>query len=245
MSIDRVTPHQARCRILPWLAASVLATATLVAAGSEIEPVEHILETARTFLTESLDADQHAETQIEIGRLDSRLRLAHCDEPLTAQFAPGSRAQGSTTVNIRCSIPVAWSVFVPARVERYSQVVIASKPLARLQVLQPNDVRLERTETSKLASGYFEDPAAIMGMRARRAVTAGQVLTPHHVTQQMLVERGQQVTLFSAKPGLTVRMSGEALEDGVAGQRIRVRNRSSKRIVEGYIEPSGAVRVAL
>jgi flagella basal body P-ring formation protein FlgA len=208
------------------------------------EPLERILETARTFLTDSLTTDERVETRVEIGQLDNRLRLTRCAHPPTAQLAPGARAVGNGTVNVRCSEPVAWSIFVPVRVERYTEVVVVAKALSRQQIIQPGDVRLERLESTQLAHGYFDEIASVIGQQTKRALTPGEVLSDAHVVAPKLVARGQQVTLFSARPGLTVRMKGEALEDGAVGQRIRVRNRTSKRIVEGYVEPSGAIRVA-
>ncbi|MBK5962728.1 flagella basal body P-ring formation protein FlgA [Thiocystis minor] len=223
---------------------STLTTGTIRAADEPTEPLERILETAHAFLADSLKTDASVETRIEIGQLDSRLRLARCARAPTAELAPGARTGGNGTVNVRCSEPVAWSIFVPFRVERYTEVVTVARPLSRQQVIQPADVRLKRLETSQLARGYFQELAPVIGLEARRALVPEQVLIDAHVTQRTLVERGQQVTLFSARPGLTVRMKGEALEAGTVGQRIRVRNSSSKRIVEGYVEPSGAIRTA-
>lgn len=230
-------------RALTGLIAMLLTTTAIGAASSEIEPLERILDAARTFLTAELETGANAEIRIEMGRLDSRLRLSRCAHPPTAQLAPGARAENSTTVNVRCSEPAPWSIFVPVRVQRYAEVVVTARAISRQQVIQPDDVRLERMETSPLAAGYLSDLASAIGLQARRALTSGQVLSGSHLAPRQLVTRGQQVTLYSGRPGLSVRMSGEALEDGVVGQRIRVRNRSSKRIVEGHVEPSGAVRV--
>lgn len=242
MSIACTTPLDHARRGFPGLIAMLFLVST-TAAGSEIEPLERILETARTFLTDALATDGRVETRIEIGRLDNRLRLNRCAHPPTAQLAPGARAEKSTTVNVRCSEPAPWSIFVPVRVERYADVVVATRAISRQQVIQPGDVRFERLETSQLATGYVDDMASVIGLQARRALTPGQVVSGSHVAPRQLVTRGQQVTLFSGRPGLSVRMTGEALEDGAAGQRIRVRNRSSGRIVEGHVDPSGAVRV--
>ncbi len=213
--------------------------------ASEIEPLDRILETARTFLTANLGSASDSETRIEVGQLDNRLRLAQCAQPPTAQFAPGSRASGSTTVNVRCAAPVTWSILVPVRIERYTRVVVVKRPLNRQQVIQPGDVALERQEISNLAGSYLTETSAVVGFASKRRLVPGQVMTSAHLTAQQLVKRGQEVTLYAVRPGLTVRMKGEAMEDGTEGQRIRVRNRSSKLVVEGYVEPSGAVRVAL
>ena len=241
MPIARTTLLDHARRGLLGLIAMFLASTAVV--GSESEPLERILDTARTFLTDALATDGRVETRIEIGRLDNRLRLNRCAHPPTAQLAPGARAETSTTVNVHCSEPAPWSIFVPVRVERYAEIVVAARAISRQQVIQPDDVRLERQETSQLATGYIDDLASVIGLQARRKLTPGQVVNSSHLAPQQLIRRGQQVTLFSDRAGVSVRMTGEALEDGAAGQRIRVRNRSSKRIVEGYVEPSGAVRV--
>lgn len=213
--------------------------------ASDSESIERILNTARTFAATTIGTSDGQEVEIEIGQLDSRLQLTRCAHPPTAQLAPGARTEGHTTINVRCSAPVSWSLFVPARIERHVEILVLERPIARQQVIRPEDVRLERQAVSGLTNGYFTEPEAVVGMASRRRLMPGQVLTSAHVTQQRIVKRGQEVTLFSARPGLVVRMKGVALEDGSEGARIRVRNSSSKRVVEGYVEPSGAVRVAL
>jgi flagella basal body P-ring formation protein FlgA len=225
---------------------ALIATGLLQPAlGSDIEPVERILNTARAFAATTVGTSSDQETLIEIGQLDSRLQLTRCAHAPTAQLAPGARTEGHTTINVRCSAPVSWSLFVPARIERHLPVVVLERPISRQQVIGPTDVRIERQAVSTLTNGYFTETDDVIGMASRRRLMPGQVLTSAHVTQRRIVERGQEVTLFSARPGLVVRMKGIALENGIEGERIRVRNNASKRIVEGYVEPSGAVRVAL
>ncbi|NEX21077.1 flagellar basal body P-ring formation protein FlgA [Thiorhodococcus mannitoliphagus] len=241
-------PHHCGRRIkgrLALIACAGLILSSAMAHAGETEPLERILESARSFLAQRLSDDPSTETRIELGQLDSRLKLRRCAHIPTAQLAPGGRTDGNTTVNVRCSEPVGWSIFVPVRIERHAEVVVTARALARKQLIKGQDVRLERKETSGLTSGYFSDPAAVIGQETKRRLVPGQVLTASHVAPPQLVERGQEVILYAVRPGLTVRMKGEALEDGAEGQRIRVRNRSSKRVVEGYVEPSGAIRVAL
>lgn len=237
----RRDPGPARALGYVLLAAGLFQSAL----GADTESVERLLSTARDFAAATIGSAPGQEAEIEIGQLDSRLQLTRCAHPPTAQLAPGARTEGSTTINVRCSAPVSWSLFVPARIERHLPVVVLERPVARQQVIGSQDVRLERQAVSGLTNGYFTETEAVVGLASRRRLLPGQVLTSAHVTPRQVVERGQEVTLFSARPGLVVRMKGIALEDGVAGERIRVRNSTSKRVVEGYVEPSGAVRVAL
>jgi flagella basal body P-ring formation protein FlgA len=60
----------------------------------------------------------------------------------------------------------------------------------------------------------------------------------------LIVHRGQQVTLLSAAGPVEVRASGRAMVDGAAGSRIQVQNLSTLRVVEGVVESADRVRVA-
>jgi flagella basal body P-ring formation protein FlgA len=58
-----------------------------------------------------------------------------------------------------------------------------------------------------------------------------------------LVKRGSKVEIIANFDGLDVRMRGEALADGGRGDRIRVKNLSSGRVVTGTVSGSGVVHV--
>jgi flagella basal body P-ring formation protein FlgA len=60
----------------------------------------------------------------------------------------------------------------------------------------------------------------------------------------LIVRRGQEVTLLSAADTVEVRASGRAMSDGAAGSRIQVQNLGSQRVVEGVVESADLVRVA-
>ncbi len=61
----------------------------------------------------------------------------------------------------------------------------------------------------------------------------------------VLVRRGQQVTLIAANGGVQIRAQGQALTEGAAADRVRVQNVSSLKVVEGVVESDGVVRVGL
>lgn len=213
-------------------------------AEQQHEPLENIIRSARTFLHRAT-ADQGGETRISVDATDSRLRLRRCEQDLSVELAPGAKLIGNTTVNVRCSAPVPWSIFVTGRVERYDGVVMVAQPISRQQIIQPSHVRLEHRQTADLFSGYYNDLSQVVGMQARRALTPGQVVIDAHIAPPLMVERGQLVTLISTSGRLTVSAQGEALENGHQGARIRVRNRASRRELEGIVEAPGIVRIPL
>ncbi|MBK1694290.1 flagella basal body P-ring formation protein FlgA [Chromatium weissei] len=230
-----------RCAIA--LMSALFISGNLNAQMVDSESLERIENVVRTLVQTTLGAAEPVTTQIEITPLDRRLRLPRCAQIPTAELASGSRSIDNGTINVRCSAPVAWSILVPVRVEREQVVVVATRTLARQQRIQPHDVQLKTVSSRLLSNGYFDTLDAVIGLQTKRAVTSGEILNTTLVTAATLIKRGQQVTLFSVRPGLTVQMKGEALEDGVIGQRIRVRNRTSKQVVEGYVESSETVRL--
>ena len=74
---------------------------------------------------------------------------------------------------------------------------------------------------------------------------AGTALTVDLLNADVLIRRGQRVTLVAAVGGLEVRVQGEALTDAQPDGRIRVANLTSRRVVEGQVESRDSVRVGL
>ena len=70
----------------------------------------------------------------------------------------------------------------------------------------------------------------------------GPVLS-NMLKQPIILRRGESVSLLARSPTFEVRMEGKALMDGAVGDRVKVRNLRSKRIVEGRITETGTVLV--
>ena len=69
------------------------------------------------------------------------------------------------------------------------------------------------------------------------------MLTPSLVAEPPVIRRGQRVSLVSSGTGIAVRAPGEALAEARTGQRLRVKNLSSGKVVEGIALSSGSVEV--
>lgn len=231
-------------KVWRWLICLLLPAAGGVAAH---EPQQNILQTATQFM-ETAAFDAHGprfNITVNAGPLDDRLRLRACDEGLEAFMAPGTRTSGNTTVGVRCEGPVSWTLYVPVRIEVHGEVLVLSEPLPRGTVLQPSHLRLERQDVGRLSNGYLADPEAARDMVLRRALQAGTVLTPQMVEPPRLVQRGQRVLLLAETGSVAVRVEAEAMGDGALGDRVRVRNLSSRQIVEGQVLSRGVVGVSM
>lgn len=228
-----------------WLWLGALPGMTLAGESAPSQSLDSIRARVEAFLLEQLQPSQRQDAEIEIGRMDPRLRLRQCTAPLQA-FAMGGRPTvGSTSVGVRCDDEKPWTLYVTAQVVVYDDVLVATRALRRGETLAQGDLRLARKDLSRLAYGYLTDAEAAQGQVLKRSYLAGQVVQPGHLDKPVLVKRGQQVTLHARSGGIEIHMGGEALSDGAAGERIQVRNSSSNRVVEGEVVAKGVVRVRI
>jgi flagella basal body P-ring formation protein FlgA len=200
-----------------------------------------IIAAVEQFLHEQLKPGEYTRAEIEVGHMDSRLQLQACQQPLQTFLAPGSKAIGKTTVGVRCNSSKPWALYVSAMVSLYTQVYKTATPLTKGHIISAADIIAVEGDLAKLNSGYFTDKNRLIGQQLRRNILKNQIIKPSQVKPQLLVKRGQQVGLVAKSDTFSIKMAGKAMMDGAIGERIRVKNLSSNRIIEGIVTRSGEV----
>lgn len=227
---------------------AVLALVSVAAPGAnaatEIEAHENILTTARGYL-EMQVGGQHDKYDIRLGALDARLRLAACDRPLEGFLAPGARLSGNTSVGVACTGTRPWKLYVQAYVSVYKMVAVAAAYLPAGTTLNADNIRLEERDVTAGGYGYVSDLEQLRDSIVKQPVQEGRIIPPQALTRAKLIRRGEAVVILSRNGNIEVRMAGSALMDGAAGERIKVKNEKSSRIVEGKVEAPGLVLVSM
>lgn len=245
MTITTPTPID---RIKRGVSALLTTLLLLLAAGARaddaIQPLESIQQTVRAFLERQIP-DSGTDTTIRVGKLDPRLRLARCREPLDVHYPSSSGWGRNMTLGVRCSTPKPWTIYVTARAIMRGPVLVASRSLARGTVLGPGDVRLQVMDTGRSPYGYFTREAPVLKQRLKRPVAAGKPIVNTMLEQQAVVKRGERVSIVARAAGFSVRMIGKALEDAGLGDPVRVRNLSSNKTIQGRVASPGVVQVVL
>lgn len=235
-------------KALWWYAAGIALAAwcgTVAATSAPAQDHERIRERVNLFLLQQLSPAQRKDAKIDIGRLDPRLRLRQCPAPLQAFAVGGRPTVGATSVGVRCPGDRPWTLYVTARVVVFDNVLVAAHALDRGQPIRAGDLQATRKDLSQLPYGYLTDAQTAVGKVLKRSYLPGQVVQPNQLAAPLLVKRGQQVTLHAEAGGIEIHMGGKAMSDGAVGERIRVRNVSSNRIVEGEVIAKGVVRVRI
>ncbi|HED12621.1 MAG TPA: flagellar basal body P-ring formation protein FlgA [Gammaproteobacteria bacterium] len=229
--------------LLPLLAWLFLVTAGSAQADN-IQSLRQIADAVKSFLVTENNGRISID-KISIGVIDPRLRLPACPNPLQAFLPTGSPSRGRTTVGVRCSGTVTWKIYVSARVRIMQKVVVLKHPVMRGQQLSLQDLLLEERDISNYSNGYIAQINDAVQHIMRRPATIGTILTPRMLKAITLVHRGKNVVIVAKDSSFLVRMSGKALMNGAKGERIKVQNLRSKRIIEATVSGANQVTVDL
>lgn len=208
------------------------------------QSIDEVQATAEAFVRSRLP-DSHMKQFVSAAKLDPRLRVESCTQPLQA-FQQSATTRGErVTVGVRCSAANPWTLYVPVAVEVEVPVLVLRRALSRRARVALVDVEPETRRMPGSAAAFVQDPSSLQGHRLKRSLPAGTALTVDMLVPDVVVRRGQQVTLIAASGTIEIRAQGHALTEGGVADRVRVQNLSSLKVVEGVVESDSLVRVGL
>ena len=239
--------YSCECTVSSRVLRAIFALTALAAASlshAAVQSLESIQAAAEKEVRSKLPAT-HGKYFITAGRLDPRLQLAACASPLQASVPSNATMSAKPTVGVQCASPTQWTIYLPVTIEIEAPILVLRRSLARRSPVDAADVELQTRRMSGSEAAFISDVGNLRGRRLKRALPAGTPLTADELVPDVLVKRGQQVTLLASSGPFEIRAQGQALTDGAENQRIRVQNMSSRRIVEGVVENPSTVRIEL
>ncbi|WDS36858.1 flagellar basal body P-ring formation chaperone FlgA [Pseudoxanthomonas sp.] len=210
----------------------ILLVLLLIAAPAWATGQFQTVESIRAAALSTVGPDADAEATLDPG-----LRMPACPVALQAQ------PTGQSTVEVACPQASGWRLFVPVKVRRNQDVLVLNRGLAAGEIIALADITIEKRDASRIAGAVLADPGEAVGKAARRVLPAGTMLSAGVLVSQRLVRRGDMVSLVARYGGVEVRMSGRALADAGQDERVAVENSSSRKVIQGIVQASGAVLV--
>jgi len=207
------------------------------------EPLAAVKAAAVGLIRSQLRAASY-EVHVAAAELDPRLHLARCPGALATALPAGSQLGTRVTVRVSCTAPgFPWAVFVPVNIESDVRVLVLRQSALRGARLSAAEVSAETRRVPGLAVGYVTDITMLERHTLQRSLPAGTALTADALLADLLVHQGQEVTLIASAPGISVRATGKALQDGREGARVRVQNLASLKVVEGVVDANGVIEI--
>lgn len=191
-------------------------------------------------LTTTLQRDQvHDRGDLELRFARPWAPLSIPDDPYTLKVVELPPAGISASFIVRFELAsgrerlAEFQTVMQARLWR--EILVARSTLRRGQLLANADVAPEKRDSFQFRDPLDPTARAEDGLEVSENVPAGSPLTARSVRPRPLVTRGRLLDAVIQDGALNITLKVEALEDGLAGQMVRVRNPISRRELSGKV----------
>lgn len=126
--------------------------------------------------------------------------------------------------------------------------VMASIPVLKRQVhsgevITADDVIYDKQSSRHLRKDTVTDSKDLIGKSPKNVISQGRPIREAEISNPAVLLKGTHITMVYRSRNLEIRTTGEALDSGAKGDVVRIRNLSSKSIVEGVVENGDRVHV--
>ncbi len=215
---------------------------TIAPTAARSESAQQIRAAAESYARQALANSAFPIYARSVG-LDDRLTLPDCPGKTSASLPAGANWGERTLVQLRCDDGIHWSVMVPIHIESEMPVLVLRAASARGANLQTSDVSKETRRVPGISADYVNSTAQLMRQHLRRPLGAGSVLRVMDLEGDALVHRGELVSVVSETRGMRIQVEAVALADARSGERVRLQNRGSLKLLDGVVDTDGTVRV--
>ena len=220
--------------------AAIMALSVQTANAKNFQSHESIKSASIDFLAGKM---LYKDFKITFSELDRRLKLPACSNPLEAFTHTDQIKLGRMSVGVRCTGKNPWTIYNPVKINVYKNIISLVQPVSRGEIISKAHLTLQKRDIAGIKQDVYTDFNQVINQQATRNLAAGTILRRKHTTLPKLVKRGQKIIISARAPTIDIQMAGLALMDGIKGQRIRVKNEKSKRIIEATVVNPGLVLV--
>ncbi|WP_454780606.1 flagellar basal body P-ring formation chaperone FlgA [Legionella sp. WA2022007384] len=194
-----------------------------------------------------LSSYKEGTVRVTADKIDSRLNLKACAEDQLVVFNPyQSPILSTSTMGIKCQEnDNHWSLYVPVKITVLKTIYVAKRALIKGNRLTEDDIYQTEMDVQRLNKGYFTEKDLLVGQICKQNISPNSPLNPHNIEAAKLINKGERVSIVVNDNNLTISMDGVAMEEGSLGDTIKVRNLSSKKIIEAQITDAKKVNVII
>lgn len=129
------------------------------------------------------------------------------------------------------------------RVQVFEKVLVAGMDLPLEKAIAESAVRVEEREVTGGQGRYLAEFKDIAGRVPIRYVHMGQPIEQNMLQNPVVIHAGTPVKLVTNHKGISVSAQGIAMQKGRVGGRIKVRNATSSRILQGKVIDASTVEI--
>lgn len=120
------------------------------------------------------------------------------------------------------------------RAEAAEYVLVPAETIAAHTLITANMLK-QKLVSGKAAETMLQDPAHIIGKSAARLLRPDRPLRPRDVKSPTLIKRNAVIDIEYSAPGIFLRTTAKASQDGAAGDVIRARNITGDKVIYAQV----------
>ncbi len=122
-------------------------------------------------------------------------------------------------------------------------VPVLAAPMNKGAIIQPENLTSRTVPSAQVFVSTVQRAAQVLGQQTTRPLAAGEPISTFHLRQPPTINRGQVVEFTFARGVVQLKGSGQALEDGMVGQQIRLLNPATRATLVGVVQSNSQVIV--
>ncbi len=128
-------------------------------------------------------------------------------------------------------------------VRRYADLLVPKQNIRRHEMLVPDMFERKRFDVTSYTEDMLTDFTQLDGCRAAQNLPAGRMIPGRRIEKTPDVEYGAPITIIGKSRLFEIRAKGTALQNGVTGETVKVKNDDSKKILTGTVTGPGTVEI--
>jgi flagellar basal body P-ring formation protein FlgA len=196
---------------------------------------------AQISIENSLTVPDYGQLNVSVSEIDPRIIIHDCEIPLIADI-PEQHSSHNINVKISCTGTEPWQLFIAARVNITVPVVVAKMNISKGSMLDDANLTITQLDQSRIRGEVYDQLNEFVGAKSTRNISTGMPLNKRNIC---LVCKDESVTIFIDHHGLQLKAQGIALNDGILGQEISIKNKRSGKIINARVAALNKVEVFL
>ena len=132
---------------------------------------------------------------------------------------------------------------VRTSIEIQEKYLTSARQIKKNTVVQPEDVQVAKRWVRTLSLRSLSDPQSVIGKRLTADIGPDREIKQSMVSEPIMVKRGEVVRIVLDGGQMALTTTGTAEENGTDGQKIRVKNLSSQKVIMAEVVHKGMVKV--
>jgi len=206
-------------------------------------------ETLEQFLSDKIITDYQLDpeyvkvTVVRSGLEHTDLDGLDIEAYAVSQAAPRGRFPMRVELSRNGSIIEKGAVSLDIRIS--ADLPVPAQNIKRHELLTADKFTLKRIDLTSLTEPMLTDLSQCEGCRAKHNLAADRCVPLNRVERLPDVENGHTVTIVGIGGYFEIRARGVALQNGVIGENIKIKNIDSRKILVGKVTGPGVVEIAI